>query len=257
MSIVSDQTSQKRLERELIEAAKLSSIAETAYILAHEINNPLTGIKLGLSTLYQSLQKKENIQILDGVIKDLGRIQKTVQAFLRAQKSPSQLKIRNQGVLREVIEEVLFHLSGQLELKKIRVKKSFTRKGANLLVDRNKLYQLFLNLLLNALQALSEEGQIRITTQLKEIPQAPDRNAPHLCILLSDSGSGIESQHLPHIFKPFYTSKTFGTGLGLSVCKEIVKAHKGFIQVQSRVGKGTTFKVFLPVFNEEGANLWK
>ncbi len=257
MSIVSDHTSQKKLERELIEAAKLSSVADMAYPLAHEINNPLTGIKLGLSTLYQSLQKKENIHILDGIMKDLGRIQKTVQAFLNAQKSQYRLKMRHQAVIREIIEEVLFHLGGQLDLQSIRVKKSFAKKEANLLMDRDKLYQLFLNLLLNAIQAIPDGGQITISTQIKKLTKAPDRNLTHLCILLSDSGTGIEPQHLSQIFKPFFTSKSFGTGLGLSICKEIVAAHKGFIQVDSQMGKGTAIRIFLPVLREESPDSWR
>lgn len=257
MSIVNDQTNQKKLEKEVVESAKLSSIADMSYTLAHEINNPLTGIKLGLSTLYGSLEKKENIQILDSVMKDLNRIQKTVSSFLKAKKTEYRIRKRNQRIVGEIIEEVLFHLGGQLESKNITVEKKLSNQDLDIFIDRDRIYQLLLNLFLNASQAILDKGKITVSTRIASPEDSPVSQKSFLCITLADTGIGINPKHLPEIFKPFYSLKLGGTGLGLSICKEIVSAHKGIIKVDSQRGAGTIFTIYLPIINtQEGSEHW-
>jgi two-component system, sporulation sensor kinase C len=257
MSIVNDLTNQKKLEKEVVESAKLSSIADVSYTLAHEINNPLTGIKLGLSTLYGSLEKKENIQILDSVMKDLNRIQKTVSSFLRAKKTEYRIRKRNQRIIGEIVEEVLFHLRSQLESKNITVKKKLCTQDLDIFIDRDRIYQLLLNLFLNASQAIPDKGKITISTRINSPEETLSSEISFLCISLADTGIGINHKHLPEIFKPFYSLKPGGTGLGLSICKEIVSAHKGIINVESQRGAGTIFTIYLPIIDQEGSGPWK
>ena len=250
MSVIHDITRRKELEQEAVKAAKLSSVADMAYTLAHEINNPLTGIRLGLSTLYDSLKKKENIQVLNSVMKDLNRIQKTVHSFLRAKKEQSQLKKERLSIIEEIIEEVLFHLSGQLDLKSITVSKHLTKDPSYLSISRDGIHQVLLNIFLNAIQATPEKGKIVVSTEIIFSTEQTENNTPFLCISVSDTGEGLDSKQREAIFEPFYSLKPGGTGLGLSICKNILAAHNGFMEFESNIGKGTTVKIFIPVLTE-------
>jgi two-component system sporulation sensor kinase A len=246
MSIIQDITPQKELEQEAVKAAKLSSVQDMAYALAHEINNPLTGIKLGLSTLYDTLKKTENIQVLDSVMKDLNRIQKTVHSFLKAKRNRYWIKKESNLVIREIIDDVLFNLARQMDLQNIEVKKYLCTDEAFIHIDRDRIYQMLLNILLNAIQAIPGKGTITVSTHLA-VPRGDfGSNRPFLCISLSDTGRGIESEHRGEVFRPFFSSKPRGTGLGLTICKEVVLAHKGLIEVDSDIGKGTTVRIWLP-----------
>jgi PAS domain S-box-containing protein len=250
MSVIHDLTRRKELEREAVKAAKLTSIADMAYTIAHEINNPLTGIKLGLSTLYDSLRKKHNIQVLDSVMKDLNRIQDIVNAFLTAKKGLSQIEKTEISRIDDIIEDVLFHLSGQLNRQNIAIRKELCNGDYSILIDRNGIHRVLLNLLLNAIQAMPGKGQIIISTNITHFQQTDKEKQICLCISLSDTGVGIGPENLENMFKPFHSSKPGGTGLGLSICKEIVSAHSGNIQIESHLEKGTTVRIFLPLISE-------
>jgi PAS domain S-box-containing protein len=250
MSIVSDLTPQKKLEKQVVETARLSSLGDMVYTLAHEINNPLTGIKLGLSTLYGSLQKDENIQILDSVMKDLNRIQQTVSTFLQTRKAQYRLIKKKSALVGEILEDVLFHLDGQLDLQHITVKKTLSPEEGELLIDRDRIYQLLLNLLLNAIHSLPNGGAITLTTRIRPPRESHPGEGPFFCLSLSDTGTGIPPQQLQEIFRPFYSLRLGGAGLGLTICQDIVAAHQGLIQVDSELGRGTSFHIFLPLISE-------
>lgn len=250
MSVIHDLTRRKELEREAVKAAKLSSIADMAYTIAHEINNPLTGIKLGLSTLYDSLRKNHNIQVLDSVMKDLNRIQDIVNAFLTAKKGLSQIEKTEISKIDDIIEDVLFHLSGQLNRQNIVICRELCNGDYYILIDRNGIHRVLLNLLLNAIQAMPGKGQINISTNITHLQQNDKDKQICLCISLSDTGVGINPENLENMFKPFHSSKPGGTGLGLSICKEIVSAHSGNIQIESHLEKGTTVRICLPLVSE-------
>ena len=245
MSVIHDLTRRKELEQAAVKAAQLSSIADMAYILAHEINNPLTGIILGLSTLYENLTQDENIRTVDSIMKDLKRIQSIVNDFLRPKRKGLQRRSERLSVLGEIIDDILLNLSGQLNRQGIRVKRDLCRDDRELLLDRDELHRALLNILLNAIQALPVDGgiEIRSAVQPGGEPGAPDR----LLLSLADNGPGIETQKQDMIFNPFYSSKNGGTGLGLSICRSIVTAHGGSMEVDSVPGRGTTVKVFLPI----------
>ena len=248
MSLVYDITQRKELEQEAVKAAKLATVADLAYTLAHEINNPLTGIKLGLSTLYEGLQKEENIQILNSVLKDLNRIQDIVDSFLKARGRPSKITKEKISKTREIVENVLFHLSKQMNEKNIKVQKEICDSDDEILIDKNGIHQVTLNILLNAIQAVPNEGKITATT---EISGRGDDAGRYLKISISDTGKGIEPEHQKKIFEPFYSSKIGGTGLGLPICKKIIASHRGgHIDVVSEKGEGTTVNIFLPIIEE-------
>jgi PAS domain S-box-containing protein len=245
MSLINDITHRKELEQEAVKAAKLATVADLAYTLAHEINNPLTGIKLGLSTLYDSLQKEENIQILNSVLKDLNRIQDIVDSFLKARGRPSKITKEKISKTREIVENVLFHLSKQMNEKNIKVEKEICDSEDEILIDKNGIHQVMLNILLNAIQAVPKEGKISATT---EIFSEGDDGVRYLKISVADTGKGIEPEDQKRIFEPFYSSKIGGTGLGLPICKKIIASHRGGrIDVVSQKGEGTTVNILLPI----------
>ena len=250
MSVIHDVTRRKELEQEAVKAAKLSSVADMAYTLAHEINNPLTGIRLGLSTLYDGLRKEENIQILDSVIKDLNRIQNTVHGFLKARKKPTRLKKEKLSIIEDIIGEVLFHLSGQLDIQNIEVQKNLSSGDSHILIDRDGIHRVVLNVLLNAIQAIRREGKITISSTIPSREEDGMGKEPLLCISVADSGVGIEQEKSQEVFKPFYSSKPGGTGLGLSISKNIISAHSGYMAFESEKGKGTTVRIYLPIVVE-------
>jgi PAS domain S-box-containing protein len=247
MSVIHDVTRRKELEQEAVKAAKLSSVADMAYTLAHEINNPLTGIRLGLSTLYGGLKKEENIQILDSVIKDLNRIQNTVHGFLKARKKPTRLKKEKLSTIEDIIEDVLFHLSGQLDIQNIEVQKHLSSGDSHILIDRDGIHRVVLNVLLNAIQAIRSEAKIHISTTVTSPGEGGVGKQPFLCISVADSGVGIEQEKSQEVFKPFYSSKPGGTGLGLSISKNIISNHSGSMEFESEKGKGSTVRIYLPI----------
>lgn len=247
MSVIHDVTRRKELEQEAVKAAKLSSVADMAYTLAHEINNPLTGIRLGLSTLYDGLKKEENIQILESVMKDLNRIQNTVHGFLKARKKPTHLRREKFSILENIIDDVLFHLSGQLDIQNIEVQKQLSRGDFHILMDRDGIHRVVLNVLLNAIQAIRREGKINISTSISPQEEGGIEKVPLLCISVADSGVGIEQEKSQEVFKPFYSSKPGGTGLGLSISENIISTHSGYMAFESEKGKGTTVRIYLPI----------
>ena len=250
MSVIHDVTRRKELEQEAVKAAKLSSVADMAYTLAHEINNPLTGIRLGLSTLYDGLKKEENIQILDSVMKDLNRIQNTVDGFLKARKKPTHLKREKFSIIEDIIDDVLFHLSGQLDIQNIQVQKQLNSGDCHILMDRDGIHRVVLNVLLNAIQAIRREGKINISTAISSQEEGDPEKEPFLCISVADSGAGIEQEKSQEVFKPFYSSKPGGTGLGLSISQNIISTHSGYMAFESEKGKGTTVSIYLPIAAE-------
>lgn len=246
MSVIHDLTTRKQLEQEAVRAAKLSSVAEMAHTIAHEINNPLTGIKLGLSTLRESLNKPENLQIVDSIVKDLNRIQVAVQSFLKSNRIPISLKRVKASHIGEILRRVLFHLSLQMANRNIVVRKRLTDSETAILLDSDRLHQVFLNILLNAVEAIPEKGIITVSSRLMP-PQKTGMTFPHLQISVSDTGTGIPPHHVNRVFEPFYTTKIGGSGLGLHVCREIVHAHGGAIQVESEMGRGTKVCIRIPL----------
>ena len=155
------------------------------------------------------------------------------------------MKKEELSILAEIIDDVLFHLSGQLHLQNITVDKQLHNDNVYLLIDRDGIHQVLLNVLLNAIQAIPEYGKITISTEI-----TPQNNKPYLCISLTDTGIGIEKSKCQEAFRSFYSSKAGGTGLGLSICKNIVASHRGFMELESERGKGTIVRIYLPVIGE-------
>jgi two-component system NtrC family sensor kinase len=221
------------------QSEKMASIGRLAAGIAHEINNPLTGVL----THAHMLRKKRDLEDqqkedLDVVIRETSRVRDIVRGLLDfARQSHADMEPLD---VNEVIRQTMLLLRSQKEFKKVTIEEDLAQGIPLVKGDKNQLQQVFLNLALNACEAMPVGGTLSVETST-----AQDK----VSVSVSDSGCGISPEDLGKIFDPFYTTKPVGkgTGLGLSVSYGIVEQHGGRIEVASNVGTGTTFTVILPV----------
>jgi two-component system nitrogen regulation sensor histidine kinase GlnL len=238
----------KELEEDLKRADRLVLMETLAAGLAHEIRNPLGGIKGAAQLLRRSADSNASVREFTGImIREVDRVDQLIEQLLDLSR-PAQLTLGPVNI-HEVLEDVLL-LEGQtVGAKEIYVRKWFDPSLPPIRGDRGRLTQVFLNLVKNAFQAM-EGGVLSVTTRLetdyhvREPGTSPNR---FIWVDLADEGRGISEADLPHIFSPFFTTKTNGTGLGLATCYRIIKEHGGTIRVESTEGKGSIFRVSLVV----------
>jgi PAS domain S-box-containing protein len=239
LGIARDITATKKLEQQILNSEKLASVGKLAAGVAHEINNPLGGI---LNCLYNfrqgTLSPERQEEYLFSMEDGLRRVQKIVRQLLEFSQQ-HEPELSPTGV-HDVIERVLVLTNHIFTAHHVRLEKHFSPDLPLLMVDRHMLEQVFMNLILNAVQAMRGGGSITIRTHVSE---------ERCAIQVEDTGSGIPTSVLPRIFDPFFTTKGTGegTGLGLSVSLGIIERHGGTIQVDSEVGKGSIFTVWLPM----------
>jgi len=233
-SVLKDVTEQKLLDRHLTQTEKLSTIGELAVGLAHEIKNPLAGIKGAIEIIRDSLAPDhEHKQILGEVLSEVGRIDRSVVNLLSYSKpkKPDFVQID----LVKLIENVIAFLQKMADSRDICLQLSTSGEIPTLTGDENELKQLFMNMILNSLEAIRNRGNVWV-----HVDCSVDS---HVRVEIVDDGPGIPSEQLGKIFVPFFTSKKNGTGLGLATCKRIVTDHGGTIRVDSESGKGTRFTI--------------
>lgn len=231
-------TNLKNAQKKLIQTEKLASVGTITSGLAHEINNPLAGLRNCLIRIKKKPQEDEVNRYFGLMMNAIQKIEKVVGRLLDfSRRDDYRFK---QFDVNQAIERALSLVKYQLEKNKVRVEKTFDRKFAVCLGDIRSIEQVILNLLLNAVDAMPEGGELVIRTF---------RRGNSCCIQIKDSGMGIASENMDKIFDPFFTTKEpgKGTGLGLSVSFNIVKDHGGEIFVDSEPGHGTSFLVTLPL----------
>jgi len=236
--VLKDITRLKELELQSQRAKQLQAMGEMAVQLAHEIRNPLGSIELFASLLRNELRGQDDYrgwadQIVTGV-KFLNNIVTNMLTFARTsrpQAKPLELK--------GLILETLAFVEPVLQQRKIHLQRPEPEGNAVLCMgDAGMLRQMFLNLFMNALQAMPESGQLAVRVQ--------SDHRGTVRIEVEDSGIGIPSQNLGRIFDPFFTTHEKGTGLGLALVHQIVENHQGRIAAESAFGKGTRFTIWLP-----------
>ena len=229
--------------RQLGQSAKLASIGRLAAGIAHEINNPLTGVLTFAHLLKQKpTMDEQSREDIDVIVRETTRVREIVQGLLNfARESPPQKQSLD---INEVLSQTMTLVRSQKEFHKITVEERLTSNLPYILGDKNQLQQVFLNLSLNACEAMEKGGTLSISTSV--------RNG-NVIILFRDTGCGIKQEHMERIFDPFFTTKPVGkgTGLGLSVSYGIIEQHGGSIDVESEEGKGSTFTITLPVESSE------
>ncbi len=240
--VINDHTALEHLQRQVRQADRLASIGTLASGMAHEIKNPLTALKTFTQLLpkrYNDAEFRDDFSGLAG--SEIARIERIVNQLL-AFARPAPLMIE-QVSLHEVIAGAMRLVGPQASRLQVEIRKSL-RAGTDLIAaDKDRLQQVLLNLLLNALQASDQGGWVELSTELE---LGPVEHEPLVRLDVRDNGSGIPADMLPHIFDPFFTTKSEGTGLGLSVSYNIIAEHKGRLEVHSEKGQGTCFSVYLP-----------
>jgi signal transduction histidine kinase len=247
--LVDDITERVTLEAQLTQADKLSSIGLLAAGVAHEINTPLAVISSYAQMLSKQLKGDARLgPILDKIIQQSFRAAEIANGLLNFSRT-STTEFRETS-LNQIIRETLSLLEHQFKTAQVTVDLELAEELPSINGNPGKLQQVFLNLLLNAKEAMPGGGHLRVATQIDR------RNGHdgHVTALVADSGSGIAPEHLKRIYDPFFTTKTMpkpgdrrGTGLGLSVSYGIIQEHAGKIHVESAVGAGTTFYLEFPL----------
>ncbi|HOV89856.1 MAG TPA: [Fe-Fe] hydrogenase large subunit C-terminal domain-containing protein [Syntrophorhabdaceae bacterium] len=231
----------EQAQAQLIKTEKLASIGQLAAGVAHEINNPLGTIMIYAHILQKGFDKddprRDDIEI---IISEANRAKEIVQGLLsfaretKLKPGPTNINDLLEDVLGLVVNQSLFH--------NIKIEKNFFEDLPTIVADETKLKQVFLNIILNAAQAMEGSGKLLIATNL-------DKN--YIKIRIQDTGPGISPEIMGNLFSPFFTTKEKGTGLGLAISYGIIERHMGKIDVETELGKGTAFIIYLPVVLED------
>jgi two-component system NtrC family sensor kinase len=240
VGICRDVTSRKNLQEDLIRVDRLAEMGRIAAGVAHEINNPLGVIQCYANLIAKSQQGDNQLQSDLGVIqKHTDQCKNVVKALLNFARAAEPRRSATQ--ITDCIEDVLSVLQLQIEKDEIAIQRQYDPDLPRIGIDPHQMRQVFMNLLINAHQAIDKRGTIFIATG-----RQPDGR---IAVTIRDTGRGIPGDNLEKIFDPFFTTKASdqGTGLGLSVSYGIVKQHGGDILVQSTMGQGTAFTVVLPL----------
>ena len=225
-------------EKKMEKAEHLASLGEIAAGLAHDIKNPIAGMKGALEIIHDKTDDSDsNKDVFKEVLVQIDKIDRIIKDLLRYAK-PKELNIRVVS-FSECVDQAVKLAQMQVKNKDIQFVKNGTNKNIQARLDADKIQEVLLNLMLNGVAAIIKKGTISIEYETKD--------KKNLVITVSDDGAGIKKEFLSQIFQPFFTTKSTGTGLGLSICQKTVAAHSGTLDVKSDEGKGTTFTIRLPV----------
>jgi two-component system NtrC family sensor kinase len=249
---IEERTQELRVaEAEIARGEKLASVGVLAAGIAHELNNPLTGVLTFTSLLRRKMPDgSEDAEDLDLVIRETRRCAAIIKRLLDFARE--KVPVKGWFDLNQVIEETIRFTDRPASLRQIEITADLDPGLPQVWGDADLIKQIVLNLLVNAQQAIEAQGSIRVASRpyMAKAPAKPGVEAlPMVEIVVKDNGCGIPEANLQRIFDPFFTSKEVGkgTGLGLSVSYGIVKAHGGRINVESVVGEGSTFHILLPI----------
>lgn len=237
----------KESQAQLVHAEKLTSLGQLAASVAHEINNPLAGVLTYTKLLAKKIagdtfRKEEALDYLSKMESEVNRCSRIIRNLLDFSR---QAEPRFKSVdMNRVLEQVLAMVGHQAQMHKVEIVREFGFPLPEVTADFDQLQQVFTNLTLNAIQAMSGGGKLTVCTRAAE---------GHVEVHVQDTGSGISQENLSRLFTPFFTTKEKGkgVGLGLAVVQRIVERHRGRIEVRSEVGKGTTFSVYFRARDDE------
>jgi PAS domain S-box-containing protein len=251
-----DITERKQTEEELIRSEKLASLGQLAASVAHEVNNPLAGIMVYLKLLLKKHRNKEiqsesTEEQLVKMEKELDRTTRIIRNLLdfARQSEPSMRPVE----INKVTEAALLLVGNQINLENISLEKELDPDLPLVHADADKIQQVLINIILNAIQAMPDGGKLTISTSTADGVKIMDAFKNCIRIDIKDTGVGIPKENLHKLFTPFFTTKGKGTGvgLGLSVVHGIIGKHKGKIDVESEPNVGTTFSIYLEVMDAQ------
>ncbi len=236
-----DMTERKQLEKQLFHSEKLASIGILAAGVAHEIGNPLSAISGYTQILKGRLEPgSENFEYLEGIASQAERIQRIIEDLLNYSRPSTG--IRSEVHVGEAIRSVISMLQAQKVFKELKVELDLPDNIPPIIMDRDHLNQVIVNIALNAAQAMPQGGSLKASVALQQ---------GSIQIRFQDSGHGIPDDIKDRVFDPFFTTKGVGegTGLGLAICQKIVESYQGGITFESRADVGTSFTISLPIPN--------
>jgi PAS domain S-box-containing protein len=251
-----DVTKRKQAEEELIQSEKLVSLGQLAASVVHEVNNPLAGIMIYVKLFQKKfrenkIQDESTEQQLQKMEKELDRTTRIIRNLLTfaRQSEPSMRPID----INKAIDAALLLVGNQINLENIGLEKNLDADLPQVFADFDKIQQVLINIILNAIQAMPEGGRLTIKTSLARDIFVEGIQKDTVRIDITDTGIGIPKENLKKLFTPFFTTKAKGkgVGLGLSVVHGIIGKHKGKIEVESELNTGTTFSIYLEVTNEK------
>lgn len=223
---------------------RLAAVGEMSARMAHELRNPLGSIELFASLLKKGVTDPSLRNYTDYISTAVAAMDYALSNLLLFTRTPTPSFRKTD--LRRMIEEARLFALPLIRQNRIRWIESLDRLPESVRTDEDLLRQILLNLILNAVEAMPQGGELRIAAVPHSMEQAVHRGADGAKIMIGDTGSGIPAETLPKIFDPFFTTKSNGTGLGLAIVHHAVTALEGSIQVQSEINRGTTFTLILP-----------
>lgn len=233
----------KKIHGQLFRSEKLASLGKLAAGVAHEINNPLTGVLTNASLLLEDFEKddprKEDVQV---IVNETIRCREIVKRLLDfSRQTKPQKKQTDVNIL---IDNIILLVRNQTSFRNISIEKTLDEKLPQIMADPDQIQQVFINLILNAADVMPKGGKLILETKVIPIKDFIE-------IRITDTGTGIPEELRTRIFDPFFTTKENGTGLGLALSYGIVEQHGGTINLESQIGKGTTFIIHLPIISHE------
>jgi PAS domain S-box-containing protein len=232
--IIYDITLLKKAERTTLMLEKINVTSRLVRMMAHEVRNPLNNIMLSAEQLELTDTNEESKMCLDIINRNSKRIEHIIAELLNSSR-PSQVSVQKKS-LQAIIDESLESAVDRITLRRIHLKRDYIESPAWIMADNEKLKIAFLNIIINAVEAMpEEEGELLV---------AVEHQHAQYVVSIQDNGCGISEENLSHLFEPYFTSKQNGMGLGLSSALNILKSHNASFDVQSKLNTGTVFKLF-------------
>jgi signal transduction histidine kinase len=229
------------MEEKLRASERLSALGLLAAEIAHEIRNPLTVMQMLFHALVESLQldatSQRDAELISEKMRQMNRILDQVLSFARSSEP-----IKEQVRADQLIDDVYLLIRHKLQQQEVETRISVAENLPPFRADRAQVEQVLLNLILNAVEAMPKGGLLRLGAT-----QEVWEDAPVIALSVRDNGEGMSQEQLDNLFAPFLTYKDSGTGIGLAIVKKIMENHQSKVQVESKVGQGTRFKLLFPI----------
>ena len=242
-----DITERKKLERQLLHSERLAAIGEMSAKVAHEIKNPLSSISLNTELLHDEINSynggrtKDADDMIQSIMKEIDRLTEISEEYLQFARFP-RLELKPVSV-NDMLGKLAKFLKKEMFQRNIILGESYAADLPEVLLDKNQIRQVFLNIFKNSFEAMPEGGRLHISTEV---------SGDNVAVCISDTGSGIAEEDIQKIFDPFYSSKVDGTGLGLALTKKTIEVHGGEMFCESTVGVGTTIHLIFQAKNDKG-----
>lgn len=244
--VLEDISERISLEEQLVQSEKLAGMGLVARSVAHELGNPLSIMSSTLQYIYETLSEARNERFTDAFETMIDSINQMHAQLVNLSQFTSQQHRQPECLdLNEIISRMLSFIAQEAEKRHIKVVRTLCPELPRCQVESQGMKQVLLNLFKNAIEAMSLGGELHVRTSLEQYDASDDETI--IRIEVADTGIGIKDSEMNFIFRPFYSTKPNGTGLGLAFCRHIVEEHGGEITVNSQVGVGSTFIITLPL----------